>query len=48
MLDFYDKHDITADVEVIPIQKADEADERLVRSDVNYRFSVALASLDSQ
>jgi alcohol dehydrogenase (NADP+) len=45
MLDFCGKHNITADVEVIPIQKINEAYERLVRSDVKYRFSIDMASL---
>jgi uncharacterized zinc-type alcohol dehydrogenase-like protein len=45
MLDFCGKHGITADVEVIPIQKLDEAYERMLRSDVKYRFSIDLASL---
>ena len=38
MLDFCGKHNITADVEVIPIQKVNEAYERLLKSDVKYRF----------
>ena len=45
MLDFCGAHDITADVEVIPIQKVNEAYERLIRSDVKYRFSIDMASL---
>ncbi len=45
MLDFCGKHNITADVEVIPIQKVNEAYERLVKSDVKYRFSIDMASL---
>jgi uncharacterized zinc-type alcohol dehydrogenase-like protein len=45
MLDFCGKHDITADVEVIPIQKANEAYDRLVKQDVKYRFSIDMASL---
>src|SRR5713226_10266929 len=36
MLDFCGKHNITADVEVIPIQKVNEAYERLLKSDVKY------------
>ena len=47
MLDFCGKHNITADVEVIPIQKINEAYERLLRSDVKYRFSIDMASLKS-
>ncbi len=45
MLDFCGKHNITADVEVIPIQKVNEAYDRLLKSDVKYRFSLDMASL---
>jgi len=45
MLDFCGAHNITADVEVIPIQKVNEAYERLLKSDVKYRFSIDMASL---
>ena len=45
MLDFCGQHGITADVEVIPIQRLDEAYARLLRSDVKYRFSIDMASL---
>jgi len=48
MLDFCGKHDVTADVEVIPIQKVNEAYERLLKSDVKYRFSIDMASLKSE
>jgi alcohol dehydrogenase (NADP+) len=48
MLDFCGEHHITADVEVIPIQKVNEAYERMVRSDVKYRFSIDMASLKSE
>ena len=48
MLDFCGKHDITADVEVIPIQKINEAYERMLRSDVKFRFSIDMASLKSE
>jgi alcohol dehydrogenase (NADP+) len=47
MLDFCGKHNITADVEIIPIQKVNEAYERLLKSDVKYRFSIDMASLKS-
>lgn len=46
MLDFCGKHHITADVEVIPIQKVNEAYERLIKSDVKYRFSIDMSSLE--
>jgi uncharacterized zinc-type alcohol dehydrogenase-like protein len=48
MLDFCGAHNITSDVEVIPIQKINEAYERLVRSDVKYRFSIDMASLKAE
>jgi alcohol dehydrogenase (NADP+) len=48
MLDFCGEHNITADVEVIPIQKVNEAYDRLLKSDVKYRFSIDMASLKSE
>lgn len=48
MLDFCGAHEITAEVEVIPIQKVNEAYERLLRSDVKYRFSIDMASLAAE
>ena len=48
MLDFCGQRNITADVEVIPIQKVNEAYERLLKSDVKYRFSIDMASLKSE
>ena len=48
MLDFCGQHNIIADVEVIPIQKVNEAYERLLKSDVKYRFSIDMASLKSE
>lgn len=48
MLDFCGQHGITADVEVIPIQKVNEAYERLVKSDVKYRFSIDMGSLKGE
>jgi uncharacterized zinc-type alcohol dehydrogenase-like protein len=48
MLDFCGKHNITSDVEVIPIQKINEAYERVVKSDVKYRFSIDMASLRAE
>ena len=48
MLDFCGTHNITADVEVIPIQKVNEAYDRLLKSDVKYRFSIDMASLKSK
>ena len=48
MLDFCGKHNITADVEVIPIQKVNEAYDRLLKADVKYRFSIDMASLKAE
>ncbi len=48
MLDFCGQHNITADVEIIPIQKINEAFERMVKSDVKYRFSIDMSSLRSE
>ncbi len=45
MLDFCGAHNITADVEVIPVQKINEAYERMLKSDVKYRFSIDMSSL---
>ncbi len=45
MLDFCGVHGITADVEVIPMQKINEAYERLLKSDVKYRFVIDMATL---
>jgi len=47
MLNFCGEHNITVDVEVIPIQKVNEAYERLLKADVKYRFSIDMASLKS-
>jgi len=45
MLDFCGKHHITSDIELIPIQKINEAYERVLKSDVKYRFVIDIASL---
>ena len=45
MLDFCGKHNITADVEIISIDQVNEAYERLLKSDVRYRFVIDIASL---
>jgi uncharacterized zinc-type alcohol dehydrogenase-like protein len=45
MLDFCGKHNITADIELIPIQKINEAYDRVVKNDVKYRFVIDMASL---
>ncbi len=48
MLDFCGQNHITSDVEVIPIQQVNEAYERLVKSDVKYRFCIDMASLKTE
>ena len=48
MLDFCGQHNITSDVEIIPMQKVNEAYDRLLKSDVKYRFSIDMASLKSE
>lgn len=45
MLDFCAHHNITADIELIPIEKVNEAYERVLRSDVKYRFVIDITSL---
>ena len=45
MLDYCAAHDITSDVEVIPIQQINEAYERTVKADVRYRFVIDMKSL---
>jgi len=45
MLDFCAAHGIVADIELIPIQRVNEAYERTIRADVKYRFVIDLASL---
>ncbi len=48
MLNFCGEHNITADVEIIPIQKINEAYERMAKSDVKYRFSIDMSSLKGE
>ncbi len=45
MLDFCAEHNITADIELINIRQINEAYERLLKSDVRYRFVIDMASL---
>jgi uncharacterized zinc-type alcohol dehydrogenase-like protein len=45
MLDFCRDKGITADIEIIPIQQIDAAYERMLRSDIKYRFVIDMASL---
>lgn len=45
MLDFCGKHNLTSEIELIPIQQVNQAYERVVNSDVRYRFVIDMASL---
>jgi len=45
MLDFCAEHGVASDIELIPIQKINEAYERMLKSDVKYRFVIDMASL---
>jgi uncharacterized zinc-type alcohol dehydrogenase-like protein len=45
MLDFCAANGIGSDIEMIPIQKIEEAYERMLRGDVKYRFVIDMASL---
>ena len=47
LLDFCGKHNITSDVEVIGIQDINRAYERMLKSDVKYRFVIDMKSLKS-
>ncbi|QRN93555.1 NAD(P)-dependent alcohol dehydrogenase [Archangium violaceum] len=46
MLDYCAKHNIVSDIEIIPIQKINEAYERMMKGDVRYRFVIDIASLE--
>ena len=46
MLDYSAKHGIKSDIELIPIQKINEAYERVLKSDVKYRFVINMESLN--
>jgi uncharacterized zinc-type alcohol dehydrogenase-like protein len=48
MLDFCGTHGITSDIEVIKIQDINNAYERLLKSDVKYRFVIDMASLNDK
>jgi uncharacterized zinc-type alcohol dehydrogenase-like protein len=48
MLDFCSKNNVACDIELIPIQKVNEAYDRVVNSDVRYRFVIDMKSLDSK
>ena len=46
LLDFCGEHNITADVEIIDMASINDAYERMLRSDVKYRFVIDMATLD--
>lgn len=48
MLDFCGEHGIVSDIELIPVQKINEAYDRLEKSDVKYRFVIDMASLEKE
>ncbi|MFL5356583.1 NAD(P)-dependent alcohol dehydrogenase [Archangium sp.] len=48
MLDFCAKHDVASDIELIPIQKINEAYERMLKGEVRYRFVIDTASLRAE
>jgi alcohol dehydrogenase (NADP+) len=48
MLDFCAQHRITSDVEVVPMQKVNEAYDRLAKADVRYRFVIDIATLGAR
>jgi uncharacterized zinc-type alcohol dehydrogenase-like protein len=46
MLDYCAEHNIASDIEVIPIQRIEEAYERTIKGDVRYRFVIDMSSLE--
>jgi len=47
MLDYCDEKDIVSDIELIPIQKINEAYDRMIKGDVKYRFVINMKTLKS-
>jgi uncharacterized zinc-type alcohol dehydrogenase-like protein len=47
LLDFCGKHDIVSEIETIDIKDVNDAYERVLKSDVRYRFVIDMASLDA-
>ena len=45
MLDFCAEHNIVSDIELIPIQQINTAYERMIKSDVKYRFVIDMATI---
>lgn len=48
MLDFCGQHNIVSDVEVIAMEDINDAYERMLKSDVKYRFVIDMATLKAQ
>lgn len=48
MMDFCAEHDITADVEVIRMEQVSEAYERILKSDIKYRFVIDVKQFSKQ
>ncbi|NOT12056.1 MAG: NAD(P)-dependent alcohol dehydrogenase [Methylococcaceae bacterium] len=48
MLDFCAEHQIVSVIEIIPMQQINQAYERMLKSDVRYRFVIDLASLKNE
>jgi uncharacterized zinc-type alcohol dehydrogenase-like protein len=46
MLDFCGDHNITADVELIGVDKINEAYDRMLKSDIKYRFTIDMSTLN--
>lgn len=44
MINFASKHNITSDIEVIPLDYVNTAMERLVKADVKYRFVIDIGN----
>ena len=47
MLDFCGEHRLISDVEVIPISQINEAYERVIKGDVQFRFVIDMATLEN-
>jgi alcohol dehydrogenase (NADP+) len=48
MLDFCAEHGIVSDIEIIPVQQINTAYERMLKSDVKYRFVIDIGSLKTE
>jgi uncharacterized zinc-type alcohol dehydrogenase-like protein len=48
MLDFCAEHDVTPEIEVIAASQIDEAWDRVLASDVRYRFVIDISTMDNE